>query len=191
MSGVGPVALAVGIGAVIQAAERPREGAMHEFHGRRAVARYVQTIDAPPERVFPLLCPIREAEWAEGWVARVLYAVTGVAEADGVYATEREAGESGDTIWVVTRFDARTHEIEMVYFVPGMRVTKLVMAVGPLPGGRSSVAVTYTTTGVSDKGNEAVAAQFEDRPAFEARMSQWQEAMNHYLKTGRMLRHAR
>jgi hypothetical protein len=33
----------------------------------RAVHTYVQRLVAGPERVFPLLCPVREADWIEGW----------------------------------------------------------------------------------------------------------------------------
>ncbi len=194
MNGLELAVLLVAIGSVIQGGKRPQErgagGVVREFRGRRAVSRYTQTIEAAPDRVFPLLCPIREAEWAEGWVAHVVYAASGVAEADGVYATEHE-GERDKTIWVVTRHDLRTHEIELVYFVPGLRVTKLTMAVSSRPLGGSSVTITYTNTGLSEKGNAEIAAQFEDEAAFEQRMVEWQAAMNHYLKTGRMLKHAR
>jgi len=29
--------------------------------------RYAQNIHAPPQAVFPLLCPVREGEWLDGW----------------------------------------------------------------------------------------------------------------------------
>ena len=39
--------------------------------------------DAPPDRVFPLLCPVREYDWIDGWECRMVYAETGVAELGG------------------------------------------------------------------------------------------------------------
>ena len=36
---------------------------MADFQGKRVTREYIQTNCAPPERVFPLLCPVREAEW--------------------------------------------------------------------------------------------------------------------------------
>jgi hypothetical protein len=39
------------------------------FTAKRVTHTYTQKLDATPERVFPLLCPVREAEWADGWQA--------------------------------------------------------------------------------------------------------------------------
>lgn len=36
---------------------------MESFVARRVVKRYEHQISAPPESVFPLLCPIAEAPW--------------------------------------------------------------------------------------------------------------------------------
>ena len=36
---------------------------MPGFEAKRVRLEYTQTNDAPPNRVFPLLCPVREAEW--------------------------------------------------------------------------------------------------------------------------------
>ncbi len=46
------------------------------------VRSYVQRIDASPEAVFPLLCPVREGEWLEGWAetCEVIWSASGLAE---------------------------------------------------------------------------------------------------------------
>lgn len=43
------------------------------FTARRITRTYHQTINAVPETVFPLLCPVREAEWLDGWQYAMIY----------------------------------------------------------------------------------------------------------------------
>ena len=38
-----------------------------EFKAHRITREYRQTIEASAETVFPLLCPVREAQWLDGW----------------------------------------------------------------------------------------------------------------------------
>lgn len=42
---------------------------------------------APLERVFPLLCPVREREWLQGWDATMVCSESGVAEPGCVFTT--------------------------------------------------------------------------------------------------------
>ncbi|MBW2468639.1 MAG: hypothetical protein JRE62_05025, partial [Deltaproteobacteria bacterium] len=37
------------------------------FKAKRVTRQYVQTIDAAPSEVHALICPVKEAEWLEGW----------------------------------------------------------------------------------------------------------------------------
>jgi hypothetical protein len=46
----------------------------------RVTRTYLQKIQAPPEEVFPLLCPVRETEWVRGWDPIVVYSHSGLAE---------------------------------------------------------------------------------------------------------------
>ena len=36
-----------------------------------------QVLNAPPATVFPLLCPVREAEWVPGWTVRMIHSASG------------------------------------------------------------------------------------------------------------------
>lgn len=158
--------------------------AMDGFNGKRVVRTFTQTIHAAPEAVFPLLCPVREMEWLADWKARVIYAESGLAETNGVYAS-LHPGES-DTIWMITQRDERRHLIEFVYFVPGVRVTRLNIAVHPLVGKNSRVEITYIYTGISKEGNREITEHgAEDR--FIEQMKHWEAAMNYFLETGEPL----
>jgi hypothetical protein len=61
-------------------------------------------LDAPPDRIFPLLCPVREYDWIPTWSCDMIYSESGVAENDCVFATafpEEGPRES----WVVVRYE--------------------------------------------------------------------------------------
>jgi hypothetical protein len=48
------------------------EEIMTAFKSHRTAHEYIQTNPAPPQRVFPLLCPVREGDWLPGWQYRLM-----------------------------------------------------------------------------------------------------------------------
>ncbi|MBI4913182.1 MAG: hypothetical protein HY823_10630 [Acidobacteria bacterium] len=167
-------------------ADAPKETPMTQtFRGARVELRRSITLVAPPDRVFPLLCPVREGEWADGWVGRPVFARSGVTEQDGVFATVHPGEE--DTIWMITRHDPARHEVEMVYFMPGRQAVRLSMGLQPTGPKASSLWVHYVRTGLSEAGNKML-----KDPAlnanFEKMMVHWEASLNHFLKTGSCLK---
>jgi len=55
------------------------EEIMTAFKGCRVAREYIQNNPAAPEKVFPLLCPVREADWLPGGQYRLIYSDYGVA----------------------------------------------------------------------------------------------------------------
>lgn len=74
------------------------------FRGRRATLRSRMRLDASPERIFPLLCPVREYDWIPTWSCDMIYSESGVAENDCVFAT-RLPGRGPRESWVVVRYE--------------------------------------------------------------------------------------
>jgi hypothetical protein len=154
---------------------------MADFKGLRVTRSYTQTIHAGPDAVFPLLCPVREMEWLDGWRCAVIHSRSGLAERDGIYATRQDA--ESDTIWVVTQRDAGLRTVEFVYFVPGSRVTRLKISVHPEGKDVSRVEIAYVYTGISEEGNRVIECEFTEE-RFAQKMRHWEASMNHYLETG-------
>ena len=46
----------------------------------RVTRSYTQKLDASADQVYPLLCPVREAEWVNGWHPRLVISSSGLAE---------------------------------------------------------------------------------------------------------------
>jgi hypothetical protein len=69
---------------------------------RRAERTYTQHLIAGPGTVFPLLCPVREADWIDGWDPLQVFTSSGHAEPDCVFTTR---AEPIDAVWYVTRYE--------------------------------------------------------------------------------------
>lgn len=153
------------------------------FLARRITSTYRQTINATPDVVFPLICPVREAEWLDGWRHTMLFSQSGFVEEGAVFSTPGE-GEA-DTVWIVTRHDAIRLAVEFTRFTPGSRVC--VLRIGVTPGGddRSLVDIAYTYTATAPAGNAFIDAFTED--AFLRAVRFWERSMNHWLETGERL----
>jgi hypothetical protein len=154
-----------------------------EFEARRLLKRYRQTIDASPEIVFPLLCPVREAEWLDGWEYMMIYSVSGLIEKGAVFSTANPGEER--TVWIVTRHDTEARVVEFTRFTPRAKICVLTIGVEPFGDDRSHVDVCYTYTSIAPQGNRLLQA-WSDESFFDA-VTFWERSMNHFLRTGRRL----
>jgi hypothetical protein len=152
---------------------------MPEFRGYRVAHEYMQTNNAPPERVFPLLCPVREAEWVPGWQYRLVYSLSGIAEEGCVFTTPNDDGT--ETTWVVTEYDPASFRIAFSWVHPGVMTAQISIGLIATGKDKTSARIRYTYTGLSPEGNQKIASY--DRKWFEQKMLGWEEAINHYLQT--------
>ena len=151
-----------------------------DFTARRIIRNYRQTINAPPKIVFPLLCPVREAEWLDGWKYEMIYSKSGLAEEGCIFSTPGD-GEV-DTVWIISRQDKENHLIEFTRFTPGSRICVLKVAVTPKDETTSNVDISYTYTGLTVDGNAWVDNFTED--TFLDAVKFWERSMNYFLETG-------
>ncbi len=156
---------------------------MTEFRGNRVTHEYTQTNAAPPAQVFPLLCPVREADWVPGWQYRMIYSLSGVAEAGCVFATPNENGS--ETIWMVTEYDPAALRVAFVWVNPGLVAARIRISLVGNSQGTTDARICYTYTGLSDAGNREVERYSQDW--FGHKMQSWEKAINHYLRTGKLL----
>lgn len=142
----------------------------------RLIRRYQQTINASPERVFPLLCPVREREWLPGWACRMVYSQSGLAEPRAVFTT---TGELGETVWLVSEH-AAPRRVAFARFQPEGLAVWCEIELAPLDDGRSCVSIVYTYTAVNDQGETALAALTEE--AWQKMQTYWESSMNDWLR---------
>lgn len=142
----------------------------------RVKRTYTQSIRARPEEVFPLLCPVREREWVEGWDPVVVYSLSGLAEEDCVFVTEDLERES---VWMITRRDPEHFHLEMIKVTPALTAGKITVTLSEIGEGCTEALVTYMYTALSDEGVRFVEAYTEDY--FSEFMGYWEKTLNAFL----------
>jgi len=152
---------------------------MTAFEAARVVATVTTVIEAPTERVFPLLCPVREEEWLPGWEAEILHSESGIAELGCVFRTDL-AGRGVGT-WVCTRYEPTRH-IEFATFWSAGAVDRLALTLAERRGG-CSLTWHRELVGLDDTGNRYLADQ--DIDVVAARLRHAGEVLAHYCATGR------
>jgi hypothetical protein len=153
------------------------------FQSKRVTHEYIQTNNASPEKVFPLLCPVREADWVPGWQYRLIYSQSGVAEAGCVFTTPNEDGS--ETLWLVTEYDPAAFTIAFAWVNPQLVAAQIRIRLEARSTNDTSAHIRYTYTGLSEQGNREV--ERYDTAWFQHKMQSWEAAINHYLQTGRKI----
>ena len=157
---------------------------MNVHHPNRVTHTYTQHLVAPPARVFPLLCPVREADWIDGWQPVLVLSQSGVAEPDCVFISD---AEPHDAVWFVTRHEPARGYLEMIKITPAVTACKLTILVRA--AGDGSVAdVTYSHTSLGPLGDTFLATFTAEY--YVQFMRDWEGRMNHYLTHGCAMRPA-
>jgi hypothetical protein len=170
---------------------------MTAFKSFRVAHEYTQTNPASPEKVFPLLCPVREAEWIPGWRYRLIYSDSGFAELGCIFTTpsmtapgvsqtsEGQKLTAPETTWITVDYDPAAFRIAYVWIDPGRVATELRIQLKPTSDGNTHSHIWFRYTGLSPEGNREVESY--DQTWFERKMQGWESAINHYLQTKRRL----
>jgi hypothetical protein len=157
------------------------------FKSARISRTSVLTLNAPLPRVFPLFGPIKEKEWAEGWDPHVLYSTTGLVEEHMVFQVCSPHALEADSTWTVSKYQPDLALIEYTVFAPERLWWITIQCRESHPGGTTEAAITYTHIGLTENGNrvneQALAKMYHRK------LKDWEEAINHYLATGKRLAH--
>lgn len=156
--------------------------------GGQLVREYRQRIEGAPARVFPLLCPVREGEWLDGWAERctLVQSGSGFAEPGCVFITSSPS--LPDTTWIVTRHDPGAGLVEFARVCPGLEAVTLAITVRA-EGPASAVTIRYAVTPLPGADREEVERRWSI-DAFNADLAFWEASMNHFLATGTRLEHS-
>jgi len=147
----------------------------------RVTRSYTQRLIGRPEQVFPLLCPVREAEWVNGWHPRLVITESGVAELDCVFVT---AAGPQDAVWMVTDHDPANHHLEIVKLIPGIVIGKIVIQLEEAGTG-STAEISYSFTSPGPDGDRVVDEFTQEH--FDEFMQTWEAELNHFTATGERL----
>lgn len=163
---------------------------MAEFKAKRYEKSFSLPVAASPGMVFPLLCPVREYEWIDGWGCRLVHSASGLMEEGCIFVTDLP-GE-GETVWVGSLHDPETFRVEFIRFTPGVKVLKMSLKVEEQSAGASLLHVKYTQTALSEEGNRMIdRLRASGGDPLEARTKfVFGLLLNHFVTKGSMLKEA-
>lgn len=147
----------------------------------RVTHTYTQQLCRPAASVFPLLCPVREADWITGWNPVVVLSVSGMVEPDCVFVSD---AEPFDTIWYVTRHEPERGFVELLKITPTVTACKLTIQVRDAEDG-CEADVTYSHTSLGPQGDVFIASFTAEY--YVQFMREWEDRINHYLAHGTAL----
>ena len=137
---------------------------------------YTQNINGRPDEVFPLLCPVREVEWVQGWEPRLVISESGVVEPDCVFVTPDQPTES---IWVTTRCEPERHRLELIKVTPGLAVGRIEISLEAAGERDTHAHVSYEYTALGYAGEKFVGRFTEAH--YEGFMKEWESELNAFL----------
>lgn len=150
---------------------------------RRLKRNYEQTLQGKKDEIFELLCPVREKEWLRGWDYNMIYSISGLAEKGCVFETDNNFGSYQ---WIMTKYDSTDYEVQFVKFIQNKMI--VVIDINLIDGEADIVYcdIEYTFTAIDDN---VIEEMHEDNTVdeFNRHMKLWEDSMNYFLKTGKML----
>lgn len=144
---------------------------------RRKSFCYTQFLPAPPENVFPLLCPVLEYDWIDIWECEMMYTDSGVAELDCLFRTN--IPHRGEEIWMVVRY-APYQLIEFARF-SATHTTRYTITVAPVEGG-CEITWAQVLTALHEGGDKIVAQETDT--GYTILMRTLCLLLEHYLRHG-------
>jgi len=149
---------------------------------RRVRRSFTQHLCAPADRVFPLLCPVREMEWVNDWRPKLVITDSGVAEPGCIFVTP---GIPEDALWLMRVHDPVEHHLEIIKIIPGMVIGTITVSIAADGEEACTADISYAYTALSEHGKRAIGEFTEEH--FRGFMKTWETELNHFLRTGEKL----
>jgi len=143
---------------------------------------YKQLNEGTPKEVFPLLCPVREKDWLDGWDYKMIYSKSGLVEKDCVFSTSYHGKLD---IWYVSQYDRSKFKIEFIRVTPDESVVKINISLSQNDNNKTEAKISYQYTGLNEEQNNFIQNGLEEQ--FNKNMKWWEKSINHYLNTGKKL----
>jgi hypothetical protein len=158
---------------------------MKPFKAQRVSRIHTITVDDEPTVVFSMFTPEEEKKWTPGWDYTPIFPQDGTIEKNLMFLTSAHDHAKQPALWIVCNYKPLSYCIEYLKIEPDIKIGKIEIICDNSGSNRTIVSVTYTYTSLGEEGNLFLESFTED--FFIQYLSQWEKAINHYLKTGEMI----
>ena len=152
------------------------------FKAVRLIKDFKMLVPGEQDRIFPLLCPVRENEWLPYWSCGIVHSDSGKAEKDCVFITNFP--DRGDMIWVTTKYDP-PNNIQYTIFKPNSHVWNIEIFLEQQKPNKTQLLWQHTFTGLTPSGNKYLAEYTDAKHRSHLRLIE--KALNHFVDTGKMI----
>jgi len=157
-----------------------RDYLQNERKYKRKIRKFSGTFDTTPERIFPLLCPAREADWIPGWNCELIYTKTGYAEDKCIFRTDK-SNSAGEGLWTFTGFKLNEY-IEFVKFQEDI-LMHCKISITQNQNGTTTASWNITSTALTENGNKEIDKMSKEDKSSKALFNM----IDHYLKKGKKI----
>ncbi|MCI5083781.1 MAG: hypothetical protein MRY78_18935 [Saprospiraceae bacterium] len=154
------------------------------FQGKQKVLHFTQVNNGKRPEIFPLLCPVREKDWLDGWEYEMIYSKSGLAEENAVFTTPNEDGQP--TVWQIIAYDSENYKIGFLRIRAGYEVVRIHIELTERADELTDCHISYRYTGLSEERNAFIENELESE--FRESMKWWEKALNYYLETNTCLK---
>lgn len=148
--------------------------------GKRIVRTYNTPLSASPEKVFPLLCPVKEYDWIPTWQCNLIYSKSGYAELGCVFSTDF-GDASGIEIWVVCTYE-KSRQIGFVK--TGVHITTRYTVSLTRSKSGSTIQWEQELTSIDDQGD--LMLDNMTQAVYDQKMKHINDLLDFYLIHGKL-----
>lgn len=151
------------------------------FKGRKRILSCKQELLSTPDRIFPLLCPVREYDWIAPWSCDLVFSESGFAESDCVFITDFP--DDVKETWIVDRYEPD----RLIQFIrlSESRLIRHSIELKDNYDGTTTANWTQTIVSLNDEGNIFIENLKEND--FKSEIKTLEKMLNHYIRTNKML----
>jgi hypothetical protein len=136
-------------------------------------------IGYPIAELFPLFSPEGEKYWVPGWDYENVMGTTELSE-DYVFLTKTHDHGTTDAIWVVKKYDPKSHFVQFYKIEPKDKIGVVSVKCTDLGAEITKVQVTYKYIALSEAGERFV-SEFSEN-VYEEFIGEWQMLILNYFK---------
>ncbi|MTI67968.1 MAG: hypothetical protein FH753_15390 [Firmicutes bacterium] len=149
----------------------------------KVIRTYKQILKSSRNEIFPLLCPVREKEWLQGWDYDMIISDSGFAEKGCVFKTNNPYGNYH---WVITKHDFKNYEIQFVKTIMEKLIVIIDISLKEMSENNTHCYIKYTFIALNERVIDIMHKE-SSKEEFNKHMKKWERSLNYYLKHGKML----
>ena len=136
-------------------------------------------MQVPVAELFPLFSPEGEKSWVPGWAYENVMGTCELSE-DYVFLTKKHDHETANAIWIVKKYDPRSHFVQYYKIEPEFKIGVVTVTCVELGAARTEVQVTYKYMALSEDGEKFI-SEFSES-VYERFIGDWRKLLTDHFK---------